>query len=104
MLNTFQEVISDKVSKEHLTLGDLGISPKSVKDKMAYFIRPRARINYYRALLGEEAPTALDSEPVPWSRVIGVGLMLMILVRIINANKSRHPLEGRDHYGQPNVE
>ena len=102
---TFQEITSDKVSKDHLTLKDLGINPASVKDKMAYFIRPRARINYYRSLLGEEPPTALQTEPPSWKYVLVVSFGLLVISRLIEYHLSLHPLEGRNvQYGQPKYE
>ena len=105
ILSLFQEIISDKVSKDHLVLQDLGITPSSVKDRMAYYIRPKARINYYRALLGEEAPTALQTEPPSWKYIIGCTLSILLVYRFLESYSHQHPLESVDnHYGQPIAE
>lgn len=85
-----REIISDKTVKGNLTLDDLGISPQSVKAKLAYLIRPKARINYHRALLGEEAPADLDVGPIPLLRAILVALMVWLVGRGYKAIMKTH--------------
>ena len=47
-----------------MTLDDLGITPQSVKPKLAYFLRPKSVLNPQRQVIGEEVPEDIDIGPM----------------------------------------
>lgn len=87
-----REIITDRTVPGNMTLDDLGITPQSVKPKLAYFLRPKSVLNPQRQVIGEEVPEDIDIGPMSLLKSLIAMLVIWMGMKLYKNTVKRYTM------------